>query len=202
MFFASACLTAGSCSVEVAAQGLGVAGDEVRLALDGRDVLEHRLALVRVDAERADHVHQRVRVDVLLVGVAAQHQLQLRRRDHFAHDVDDVVAHDAFGGGKVADGHLDDPAVHVRDRLRGVAPLLAVLLHRHVLRLPVVRLHLLVQLVRPGVLQRQDVEEHRLPAVDDALGGKGFFGFRLVENERFRADFVGDGFCGHGGRLP
>ena len=56
------------------------------LRQDRRDVLEHRLALVRVDAEDGDHVQQRVGVDVLLVRVAAEHELELGRGDQLAHD--------------------------------------------------------------------------------------------------------------------
>ena len=54
-------------------------------------------------------------MDVFLVGVAAEHQLELGGGDHLADDVEDVVADDAFGGGEVADAHLDDPALDVGD---------------------------------------------------------------------------------------
>ena len=67
--------------------------------IDGTSV-EHRLALVRVDPERRDHVQQRVGVDVLLVRVAAEHELELGRGDELAHDVDDVVADDPLGGAR------------------------------------------------------------------------------------------------------
>jgi hypothetical protein len=78
-------------------------------------ILEHRLALVRVDAEGGDHVEQRVGVDVLLMRVAAEHELELGRGDQLADDVLDVVADDALGGGEVADAHADDPALVVGD---------------------------------------------------------------------------------------
>jgi len=133
--------------VEVAAQGARHLGDERVLVGDGGDVLEHRLALVRVDAQRGDHVQQRVGVDVLLVGVPAQHQLQLGGGDRLTHHVQDVVADDALGGREVADAHPHDPAVDVGEGV--AAPLLDVALLRHVLGLPVVRLHRAVQLVRP-----------------------------------------------------
>jgi hypothetical protein len=50
-----------------------------------------------------------------------------------------------------------------------VAPLLDVLAHRDVLRLPMVGLHRAVEVVGPLVLQRQEIEGHRLAAVDDRL---------------------------------
>jgi len=53
---------------------------------------------VRVDAERGDHVEQRVGVDVFLVRVAAEDELQLGRGDEFADNVLDIVADNALGG--------------------------------------------------------------------------------------------------------
>ena len=183
-------LVLGLRQVEVAAEGMGGLGDELVLADDRRDVLEHRLALVRVDAERGDHVEERVGVDVLLMRVAAEDELQLRRGDKLAHDVLDVVAHDAFGGGEVADAHADDPALDIAD-MRGVAPLLDVLAHRDVLRLPVVRLHFPIQLVGPLVFQREQIEGHGLATVDDLLRGKRGLSLLLVEVERLGADLEG-----------
>jgi hypothetical protein len=58
-----------------------------------------------------------------------------------------------------------------------VAPLLDVLAHRDVLRLPMVGLHRPVKIVRPLVLQREQVEGHRGPAVDDLLRGESGLGF-------------------------
>ena len=113
-------------------------------------------------------------MDVFLVGVAAEHELELGGGDDLADDVEDVVADDAFGGGEVADAHLDDPALDVGDFIG--APLLDILLHGDVLGLPVVVLHRLVEIVGPLVFEREDVEEHRVPAVDDLLGGEGLLG--------------------------
>jgi hypothetical protein len=106
-------LVFGLREVEVATKVAGGLGDELVLPDDRRHVLEHRLALVRIDLQRGDHVEQRVGVDVLLVGMAAQHQLQLGRRHQLADDVLDVVADDALGRGEVADPHPDDPALHL-----------------------------------------------------------------------------------------
>ena len=61
--------------IQVPAQIARDAGDELVLAHDRRHVLEHRLALVGIDPQGGDHVEERIRVDVLLMGVAAQHQL-------------------------------------------------------------------------------------------------------------------------------
>src|SRR3954463_5974714 len=67
--------------VEVAPQTARDLRDEAVLGDDRRDAVEHRLALVRVDAQRGDHVEQRVGVDVLLVRVAAEDELELGRGD-------------------------------------------------------------------------------------------------------------------------
>ncbi len=194
MFFASACLFSVIGEVDVAAEGLAVRGDEVVLRGDGRDVLEHGLAFVGVETEGGNHVNEAVGVDVFLVGVAAEDELELGGGDDFADDVEDVVTDDAFGGGKVADAHFDDPALDVGDLVG--APLLDVLLHRDVLRLPMVVLHRLVEVVRPGVFEREDVEEHGFLAVDDLLGVVGEFGLGLVEGEGAGAECDGGG--GHG----
>ena len=173
----------GRVHVEIAAQVGRDAAHELVLARDRRDVREHRLALVRVDPERGDHVQQRVRVDVLLVRVAAEHELQLGRRHELADDVDDVVADDALGGREVADAHPDDPALDVGELLLR-APLLGVALHRDVLGLPVVGLHRPVELVRPAVAQRQQVERVGHASADHALAGERRLGLGRVEHER------------------
>jgi len=76
-----ACLVAGSRKVEVAPQLAGIARDEMRLALDGLMSSNMASALVRVDAEGRNHVHQRVGVNIFLMGMAAQDELDLRRSD-------------------------------------------------------------------------------------------------------------------------
>ncbi len=144
-------LVLGIGEIDVAAQRVRGAGDELVLALDRGDLLEHGLALVRIDPEAADHVKEAVGVDVLLVGVAAEDQLQLRRGHQLAHDVDDVVPDDSLGGGEITDAHADDPAFRLA-QLRPL-PLLDVLLHRDLLGLPMVRLHLAIQLIGPLVFQ-------------------------------------------------
>ncbi len=181
--------------VDIAAEVAGVLGDEPVFPGDGGDVLEHGLALVGIESEGGNHVNEAVGVDVFLVGVAAEDELELGGGDYLADDVEDVVADDPLGGGEVADAHLDDPALDVGNVVG--APLLDVLLHRDVLRLPVVVLHRLVKIVCPLVFERQDVEEHGLAAVYDALGVESEFGFGLVENES--AGSKGDGGGGHGG---
>ena len=71
--FGECLLVLGRLQIHLAAEGAGVANHEIGLLLDRGDVFKHRLTLVRVDAERADHVNQRVGVDVFLVGMAAKH---------------------------------------------------------------------------------------------------------------------------------
>jgi hypothetical protein len=153
------------------------------LALIVGDILEHGLAFVRVEAKGADHVDKAVGMDVFLMGMPAEDQLQFRGGDDFAGDMQDVVPDNPLGRAEIADRHLDDPAVDVGDFAGGVAPLLDILLHRNVFRLPVVGLHRLVGFVGPLVLQGQDVEEHRVLAIDDFLGREGLFGLALVEGE-------------------
>ena len=123
------------------------------------------------------------------MGVAAKNELELGGGDKLADDVEDVVTDDAFGGGEVADAHLDDPALDVGDV--AALPLLDVGLHLDVLGLPVVVLHRLVEVVGPLVFEGQDVEEHGVAAIDDGFGGDGGFGFVLVENEGAFSDFIG-----------
>ena len=118
-------------------------------------------------------------MDVFFVGVAAQHQFKFGCGNDFADDVQHVVAYNPFGRREIADAHLDDPAFDVRDFIR--APLLDVLLHRDVLGLPVIVLHRLVQIVRPLVFEWEDVEEHRLLAVDHSLTGVGLLGFFAIQ---------------------
>ena len=190
MFRARSCLLSGERHVEVAAQLREKRGDELVLRDDRRDVVEHRLALVRVDPERRDHVQERVGVDVLLVRVPAEHELQLGRRHELANDMEDVVADDPLRRREVANTHPHDPAVDLRQR-QSLAPLLHIALHRHVLGLPVIRLHRPVQLVRPDVPERQQIERHRLPPADHAFRRERRFGFRLVEDERPGADREG-----------
>ena len=112
----------------------------------------------------------------------AQNQLEFGRSHQFAYHVQDVVPHDPLCRRKVADPHLDDPPLHVRDLLHPT-PLFHVLLHWDILRLPMIVLHRLVEIIGPLVLQRQNVEEHGLPAVNDLLGCKTLFRFLPVENE-------------------
>ena len=131
------------------------------------------------------------------MGVAAEHQLELRGGDELADDVEDVVADDAFGGGEIADAHLDDPALDVGNLIG--APLLDVLLHGDVLGLPVVVLHRLIEIVGPLVFERQDVEEHRVAAVDDFFGGECLLGFVTIKGEGAVSEGDGGG-GGHGSK--
>jgi hypothetical protein len=87
MFFAERLFVLQIGQVDVAAQVVRGAGDELVLALHRGDLLEHGLALVRVDAEAADHVEEAVGVDVLLVRMATEDELQLGGGDELAHDV-------------------------------------------------------------------------------------------------------------------
>ena len=59
-------------TIHVAAKRTGITDYEVGLLLNSRDVFKHRLTFVRVDTQRADHVNQRVGVDVFLMCVATE----------------------------------------------------------------------------------------------------------------------------------
>ena len=129
-------------------------------------------------------------MDVLLVGVAAEDELELGCGDEFADDVEDIVPNDAFSGGEVSDAHFDDPALDVGDLTP--LPLLDVGLHLDVLGLPMVALHGLVEIIGSLVFQREDIEEHGVAAIDDRFGGDGGVGFRLIEDK----SAVAEGDCG------
>ena len=137
-------------------------------------------------------------MDVFLMRVTAKHQLELRRGDHFANDMQDVVADNAFGSGEITNAHFDDPAFDIADLVG--APLFDILLHGHILRLPVVVLHGFVEIVRPLVFERQNVEEHRVATIDHALGGNGLFGLFAIEVKGAvsKGDGGSDGVGGHG----
>ena len=129
-------------------------------------------------------------MDVFLVGVATEDELELGSSDEFTDDVEDVVADDAFGGGKVTDAHFDDPAFDVGDFTP--LPLLDVGLHLDVLGLPMVALHRLVEIVGPLVFQRQNIEEHGIPAIDDFFGSESGLRFLFIEDK----NAVSQGDCG------
>ena len=109
--------------------------------------------------------------------------------------MEDIVTDDAFGGGEVADAHLNDPTLDVGDVT--ALPLLDVGLHLDVLGLPVVVLHCLVEVVGPLILEGENVEEHGVAAIDDGLGVDGGLRLFLVEDEGAFSDFVGGGIGGH-----
>ncbi len=193
----------GDREVDVAAESAGIRSDKIVFRLNRRDVLEHGLALVRVDAERGNHVNEAVCVDIFLVSVATEDQFQLGSGDDFANDVEHIITDDAFCGGEITDAHFDDPALDIADFIG--APLLDVLLHGDVFRLPMIVLHRLVEVIRPLVFQREDVEEHGFLAIDHALAGIGELGLFAVQDEGFVAERDGGGGRrkggGHGGEL-
>ena len=90
-------------------------------------------------------------MDIFLLGVATEYQLEFWSRDRFADHMKNVVAHDAFRCRKIADSHLDNPAIHLGDKAARIPPMLAILLHLDVFWLPMVRLHLFVDVVGPCV---------------------------------------------------
>ena len=57
-------------------------------------------------------------------------------------------------------------------------------------------LHRFVEVIRPLVFEREDVEEHGFLAIDDALAGVGEFGFFTIQSESAVSNSDGGG--GHG----
>ena len=110
---------------------------------DRLHVLKHRLALVRVDSQGADHVEERIRMNILLMRMPAKDEFQFRRCDQFAHHMLDIVPNNPLSSREVADAHPDNPPFHIRNHLT-VLPLLNVLAHSNILRLPMIRLHFAV----------------------------------------------------------
>ena len=80
-------LVGGDGEVGIAAQRAAVRDDEMVFLGDGGDVFEHRLALMRVEAEGGNHVDERVGMDVFLMSMAAEHELELRGGDDAADHV-------------------------------------------------------------------------------------------------------------------
>ena len=116
------------------------------------------------------------------MGVPTQNQLQLRRRHHLPNHVLNVIPDDSLGCGKVADPHPNNPAFDIRNHFV-VFPLLNILTHANILRLPMIRLHLAIEIVGPGIFERQKVEGHRLLSQNHLLARKSRFRFFLVQNK-------------------
>ena len=174
--------------VEVAAQVVAVFGDELVLAHNRRDLLEHGLALMRIDAEGRNHVEQAVCMDVFFMGMTAEDEFQLWSGDQFPNDVLHIVTDDAFRCAEVANAHHDDPALVLGNF--GGAPLLDVLLHLDVFRFPMIGLHRAVEVVGPLVFQGQQIEGHGLAAIDHFFGGEGCLSFIMIESKLTIANLV------------
>jgi hypothetical protein len=70
--FSESLLILSSCQIHVTTETARVRDHEVGLLLDSGDVFKHSFALVWINAERANHVNEGVRVNILLVRVATQ----------------------------------------------------------------------------------------------------------------------------------
>ena len=92
-----------------------------------------------------------------------------------------VVPYDTLGGTEVADSHTDNPPLNIAQVV--ATPLLDVLGHGDVFRFPVVGFHGAINVVRPLVLQWQQVEGHRLTAVNNALGGVSLLRLGLIQHK-------------------
>ena len=120
-------------------------------------------------------------MNVLLVSVPAENELELGSGHELANYVKNVVTDDALGSGKISDAHLDDPALDVRDFTP--LPLLNISLHLDVLGLPVIALHVFVEIVGPLVFQGEHVEKHCIASVNDGFGSDGGISFVFIENK-------------------
>ncbi len=129
-------------------------------------------------------------MDGLLRDVPQRCVLQLGGGEIVLDDVQHRVADDALCGGKIADAHLDDPPLLRRERAR--IPLVRIARHVDHVRLPMVRLHLLIDAVSFVILERQNIQFSAALAVDHALAREPRAGLRLVEAEGFRAHLIDD----------
>ena len=82
-------------------------------------------------------------MNILLMRMPAKDEFQLRRCDQFAHHMLDIVPNNPLSSREVADAHPNNPPFHIRNHLT-VLPLLNVLAHSNILRLPMIRLHFAV----------------------------------------------------------
>ncbi len=167
--------------IDVTPELVGGACHKFILAFDRGDLFKHRFALVRVDAEAANHIKEAVSMNVFLVSMATEDKLKLGSGHEFTYDVKDVVADNAFSGGKITDPHADDPALGIAQLTS--LPLFDVLLHLDIFRLPVICLHRAIKLVGPLILQWQEIEGFSLSTVDDALRRIGLLRLVLIKNK-------------------
>ncbi len=72
-----------------------------------------------------------------------------------------------------------------------------IFLHGDVFWLPVVVLHGLIQIIRPLVFEREDIEEHRFTTVDHFFCGKSLFSLCFIEHEGAVSE-CDSGVNGHG----
>ena len=113
------------------------------------------------------------------MGMTTKDHFEFGSSHQLTNHVHDIVPNDPLCRRKVADPHLDDPALDIGD-LVGPSPLLYVSLHWDVFGLPMVVFHGLVELIRPLIFQRENVEKHGVLPVDHAFGSKRFLRFFLV----------------------
>ena len=121
--------------------------------------------------------------------MAAEQQFELGSSHQLTGHMLNIISHNTLSRREITDCHLDDPTLRIRKV--GTAPQLDILLHWDVFRLPVIVLHGFIQIICPLIFQRQDIEEHRVLAVNNFFSSIGFCCFRFVEDESFIADCVG-----------
>ena len=78
-------------------------------------------------------------MDIFLMRVTTENELKLWSRNLVTNDMNHIVSYDALSSRKIADTHLNDPALSVGYFIR--TPLLDVFLHGNIFRLPVVGTH-------------------------------------------------------------
>ena len=138
--------------VEVTAHVFRDAGNEFVLLTNGFNLFKHRLTLMRIDAQRTNHVKQAVSMDIFFLSMATQNEFKLGCSNQFANDMLDIVTHNAFSCGEVPNAHHDNPSLAIRQFSR-VFPLFKVFLHWNIFRLPMIGLHFAIEIVSPLVFE-------------------------------------------------
>jgi len=105
--------------------------------------------------------------------------------------MNDIIPDNPFCRREVSHRHPNNPAVYIRDL--GAFPLCGVFVHGNILGFPVVGLHGAIEVVSPGILQRQKVEGHGDPTINHALFCNGLLGLIYIQDESTPAKRVGSG---------
>ena len=126
------------------------------LQLNARNIIVHRVNLVRIQSERITTINKRIRVHRLLIRLAKQILPALGIRNMLVNSENDIVRGQAFRGGKKAHIPKNNPSL-VLAKNGGTLPLFNIFLHIHLFRRPVVRDARLVVRPSPLILHRKNL---------------------------------------------